>query len=172
MNILKKILFWLGDFLFLLIPLCIILAESGTCTQGDDSIYFLFTQASFVVSVFCLFLIWFGIPSGGLVGQALVTFPFLLCLYFYIAYIPVYFVYSTLQNQDLCAVVISDLTLYNSTTAVENAATSLFSRSYAILMLLPVLGSFLPVYKFWKSGSFTQKRKEIADSISRKVDEI
>ncbi|PJZ48189.1 hypothetical protein [Leptospira saintgironsiae] len=160
MNILKKILFWLGDILFLLIPLCIILAESGTCTQGDDSIYLLFTQAAFVVSVFCLFLIWFGIPSGGLVGQGLVTFPFLVCLYFYIAYIPVYFAYSTLQNHDLCVVIVSDLTLYDATNVAQNGDVSLFSRTYAILMLLPVLGSFLPVYKFWKSGSFSKKEKK------------
>ncbi|MEI1276973.1 hypothetical protein V6Z05_01490 [Leptospira venezuelensis] len=160
MNILKKILFWFGDLLFLLIPLCIILAESGTCTKGDDSIYLLFTQASFIVSVFCLFLIWFGIPAGGLVGQALVAFPFLICLYFYVAYIPVYFVYSTLQNQDLCVVIDSDLTLYNTTVVVQNEAISLFSRSYAILMLLPVLSSFLPVYKYWKSGSLSKKEKK------------
>ncbi|MGJ4787908.1 hypothetical protein [Leptospira koniambonensis] len=160
MNILKKILFWFGDLLFLLVPLCIILAESGTCTQGDDSIFLLFTQTSFVISIFCLFLIWSGIPSGGLVGQAIVTFPFLVCLYFYIAYIPVYFVYSTLQNYDLCVVIDSDLTLYDTTNVVQNGAASLFSRSYAILMLLPVLGSFLPVYKFWKSGSFSKKEKK------------
>ncbi|PJZ25864.1 hypothetical protein CH352_01440 [Leptospira hartskeerlii] len=160
MLILKKTLFWFGDLLFLLIPLCIVLAEAGTCTQGDDSIFLLFTQASFAISVLSLFLIWFGVPSGGLVGQALVAFPFLVCLYFYIAYIPVYFVYSTLQNYDLCVVIVSDLTLYNSTIVVQNEAASLFSRSYAILMLLPVLGSFLPVYKFWKSGSFSKKEKK------------
>ncbi|TGM90956.1 hypothetical protein [Leptospira licerasiae] len=160
MNILKKILFWLGDLLFLLIPLCIVLAEAGTCTQGDDSIFLLFTQASFAISVLALFLVWFGSPSGGLVGQSLVVFPFLVSLYFYIAYIPVYFVYSTLQNYDLCAVIISDLTLYNATNVVQNGAASLFSRIYAILMLLPVLGSFLPVYKFWKFGSFSKKEKK------------
>lgn len=172
MNVLKKVLFWLGELLFLLIPLCIILAESGTCTQGDDGIFLLFTQTAFAVSVLSLFLIWFGIPSGGLVGQGLVTFPFLMCLYFYVAYIPVYFVYSTLQNHDLCVVIVSDLTLYDSTNVVKGEDASLFSRTYAILMLLPVLGSFLPVYKFWMSGSFSKKRKEIVDSISRKVDEI
>ncbi|PJZ77625.1 hypothetical protein [Leptospira neocaledonica] len=160
MNILKKILFWFGDLLFLLIPFCIVLAEAGTCTHGNGGIFLLFTQAAFAVSILSLFLIWFGIPSGGLVGQALVSFPFLLCLYFYIAYIPVYFVYSTLQNHDLCVVIVSDLTLYNSTDAVENGTPSLFSRAYAILMLLPVLGSFLPVYKFWKAGSFSKKEKK------------
>ncbi|MGJ4746129.1 hypothetical protein ACQV5M_07205 [Leptospira sp. SA-E8] len=160
MNLLKKILFWFGDLLFLLIPLCIVLAEAGTCTQGDDSIFLLFTQVSFLVSVLSLFLIWYGIPSGGLVGQALVAFPFLICLYFYIAYIPVYFIYSTLQNHDLCVVIVSDLTLYNTANVVQNGTASLFSRGYAILMLLPVLGSFLPVYKFWKSGSFSKKEKK------------
>ncbi|WP_367898371.1 hypothetical protein AB3N61_02210 [Leptospira sp. WS58.C1] len=160
MNILKKILFWSGDLLFLLIPICIVLAETGTCTQGDDSIFLLFTQVSFAVSMLCLFLVWYGTPSGGLVGQALVTFPFLICLYFYLAYIPVYFVYSTLQNQDLCVVIVSDLTLYNTANVVQSGTTSLFSKTYAILMLLPVLGSFLPVYKFWKAGSFSQKEKK------------
>ncbi|GBF40135.1 hypothetical protein [Leptospira johnsonii] len=160
MNILKKILFWLGDLLFLLIPICIVLAEAGTCTQGDDSIFLLFSQASFAVSILCLSLVWFGTPSGGLVGQALVAFPFLICLYFYIAYIPVYFVYSTLQNHDLCVVIVSDLNLYNTTNVVEDEPASLFSRAYAILMLLPVLGSSLPVYKFWKAGSFSKIEKK------------
>ncbi|TGL60676.1 hypothetical protein [Leptospira sarikeiensis] len=157
MNLFKKILFWFGDILFLLIPICIILAEAGTCTQKDNSIFFLFTQVAFSVSVLALFLVWYGLPSGGLVGMAFVVFPFLICLYFYIAYIPIYFVYSTLKNYNLCTVIQEDLTLYNTTKAITEDVESTFSRFYAILMLLPVLGSFLPVYKFWKVGSFSKK---------------
>ncbi|PJZ67911.1 hypothetical protein CH371_04290 [Leptospira wolffii] len=160
MNILKKILFWFGAFVSLLIPISMILAESGTCTQGDDSVFFLFTQVAFAVSLFCLVLSWYGVPSGGSVGLVLISLPFFLSLYFYIAFVPVYFVYSTIHGLELCDVVQFDLVIGSPIPRDDGYGPgTFFARSYAIASLIPVITTFYPVYRVWKNSSFSRRNK-------------
>ncbi len=155
---LRKIVFWLGVILSLLISVSISLAELGNCKQGDESIYALFTQVAFAVSLFCIFAAWYGIPSGGLVGISIAILPFLFAVYYYIAYIPVYFIFSTIQGQNLCTIIQFDLSI--GTVLPVGTPTepgTVFSRLYAIAILFPVLCSILPVYRIWKTGSFSKK---------------
>ncbi|TGK02777.1 hypothetical protein EHQ53_12600 [Leptospira langatensis] len=158
MNVLRKILFWLGVFSFLLVPFCIQLADAGTCLQEDDSIFVLFTQVAFASAIFSFFLTSYGLPSTGLVSLVFAFLPFLISVYYYVAYVPIYFVYSTIQNLHLCAVVHSDLTLYSSAHApILAIPANFFSRTYAVLMLLPVICTFFPAYRIWKLGSFSRQ---------------
>lgn len=135
-----------------------LLSESGTCTQGDDSIYLVFLQLSFAVSLFVLFTTWFGIPSGGTVGLVLAGIPFFIALYFYIAFVPVYFVYSTIHGLGLCAIVQFDLVIGSALPSISGEEPAgFFARSYALASILPVLATYYPVYRIWKSGSFSRK---------------
>ncbi|TGK06792.1 hypothetical protein EHO59_01260 [Leptospira semungkisensis] len=161
MNILRRILFWLGTFSFLLIPFCILVAEAGTCFQGDESIFVLFTQVAFAAGIFSFFLTSYGSVPTGLVSLVFAFLPFLISFYFYVAYVPIYFVYSTIQKLHLCAIVHSDLTLYDSAhSPIEAIPATFFSRTYAILMLLPVICSYFPAYRIWKSGSFSRRNSK------------
>ncbi|TGK20782.1 hypothetical protein EHO61_02625 [Leptospira fluminis] len=135
----KKILFWFGVLLSLLIPMTLPLAESGPCLDGDYSLFLLGTEISYLIALFYLLAMVLGTPTVGRTSFVLACVPALLGLYFYVAHIPVYLYYSSFSNYGLCDIVRFDLYIGKPDSGpTPETFNGGFARSFAFLVLIPL----------------------------------
>ncbi|EPG74159.1 hypothetical protein LEP1GSC058_3846 [Leptospira fainei serovar Hurstbridge str. BUT 6] len=149
----RKIVFWTGVFFSILIPITLPLAEAGTCVNGDESMYLFFTEIACVITVFCLLAISFGTATSGILSLWLGSIPALLGIYFYIAYVPVYLYFSTFGNYGLCDILQQDLYIGKpNLIAARETFNGLFSRSFALLIAIPLFSLVVAPYKIYKAS--------------------
>ncbi|EQA46225.1 hypothetical protein LEP1GSC050_3831 [Leptospira broomii serovar Hurstbridge str. 5399] len=149
----RKIVFWIGVLFSILIPFTLPLAEAGACVNGDESMYLFYTEIACVIAVFCLLTVSFGSPTSGILSLWLASIPALLGVYFYIAYVPVYLYFSTFGNYGLCDILLQDLYIGKSNLiAAKEAFNGVFSRSFALLIAIPLSSLAVAPYKIYKAS--------------------